>query len=430
MAGVGKTQLLLHFAHQNANWFKHGFYIDGSSIQTVAGNLVARVRELGHTCRTIYDALKILDKWDEQTDGKYLIIFDNVDDRSVAIANYFPQSTHAFILISTRNRALGNLATEAHLELGEMTPKEAVKALLKVILPPGQSATNEQTNITFSIAEELGYLPVALIQAGGYIKPHHCLGDYLSRLRKSPRRILIHPLPEQRDKYQTTLYTSLDLMSERLSPLAQQYLHIFSFGHYRNFPPALIELAAEHHFLLDPVTVLDRGDEFRRTTILLHGMLCRTGEWAEDNFDEVLVELQTIFLVTLSEDGDQNRVLSMHPLVRTWAQERLQESEFIIYRNAMVILLCCGSGREGGRLHGHLIPHIRALSSHWGNLHVNDRASFELLIMPGPAYNRVDLKRDWMGIPDLSQRRRIASTRRSSHFDSQHHTVQHLATLK
>lgn len=283
MAGVGKAQLLLHFAHQNANWFKHGFYIDGSSIQTVAGNLVARVRELGHTCRTIYDALKILDKWDEQTDGKYLIIFDNVDDRSVAIANYFPQSTHAFILISTRNRALGDLAPEAHLELGEMTPKEAVKALLKVILPPGQSATNEQTNITFSIAEELGYLPVALIQAGGYIKPHHCLGDYLSRLRKSPRRILIHPLPEQRDKYQTTLYTSLDLMSERLSPLAQQYLHIFSFGHYRNFPPALIELAAEHHFLLDPVTVLDRGDEFRRTTILLHGMLCRTGEWAEDD---------------------------------------------------------------------------------------------------------------------------------------------------
>lgn len=82
----------------------------------------------------------------------------------------------------------------------------------------------------------------------------------------------------------------------------------------------------------------------------------------------------------------------------------------------MVILLCCGSGREGGRLHRHLIPHIRALSSHWGNLHANDRTSFELLTMPGPAYNRVDLKRDWMGIPDLSQRRRIASTRRSSHF--------------
>lgn len=392
MGGVGKTQLILHFALQNADRFKHVFFIDGSSIQTVMNNMVRRVRALGHTCRTVYDALQILGQWDEQTDGRYLIIFDNVDDRSVSIANYFPQSERACIIISTRNHALGSLAPQAHLELGEMSANEAIEALLKVILPPGQRATDEQADIAFTIADELGYFPVALVQAGGYIRERRCLGDYLNRLKRSHQRVLTHPLPEQRDKYQTNLYASLDLTSQELSPRAQQYLHLFSFGHHRNFPLALVDLAAKHHFLLDPVDLLDRDDEFRRTTTLLHDIFCPSGEWVDDDFDDVLVELQRVSLVTLSEDGDQTRVLSMHPLVRTWARDRLPEKEIVAYRNAIARLLSCGSGREGVKLHEHLIPHIRALSANWEDLHVNDRASFaDLLAAPGIADDCVQI---------------------------------------
>lgn len=362
----------------------------------IINGLVAQVREFDHTCRTADDALRILGGWNWRENGQYLIIFDNVDDCSVSIATYFPHSEHASILISTRYHTLGSLAPQAHLELGEMSSKEAVEAILKVVVPPDQGATNEQAAIALSIADELGYFPVALIQAGGYIKQRRCLGGYLDRFTRRHQYLLTYPLPEQRDSYKTTLYASLDLTSQVLTPRAQQYLYIFSFSHHRNFPLTLIGLAAKDHFLFEPVELLERDDQFRHAVNLLHEIFCPTGEWIEDDFYDVVFDLQRDSLLTLSEDSDRNRMLSMHKLVRTWARDRLPEGEDVAYRNAMARLLSCGSGHEGSQLHEHLIPHIRALSANWDDLRVNDRASFaDLFAARGIAEESVQL---WQGV--------------------------------
>ncbi len=92
--------------------------------------------------------------------GRWLLIFDNVESRRIIERFWSPAGTGS-ILITSRNLAWGNLAHTIMVDVFE--PAAAITFLLK----RGKSTEEPAASV---ITKKLGYLPLALEQAGAYVE--------------------------------------------------------------------------------------------------------------------------------------------------------------------------------------------------------------------------------------------------------------------
>lgn len=210
MGGSGKTQLALKFARdyedRQVDWlqllgflvliyprFQHILFVDASSLESLQSGLISRVRAIGYeyTPKTPQEALEILARPDDNITTDWLVILDNADDPGIDISRFLPVCEHGSILITTRNPMAGDLAPGSHLRLDVMTRDEAIEALLATAFPFKVSISAKGTAQEMSsipalpttrdreqaglIVEQLGYLPIAVVQAGCYIKQQHCV---------------------------------------------------------------------------------------------------------------------------------------------------------------------------------------------------------------------------------------------------------------
>jgi hypothetical protein len=210
MGGSGKTQMALKFARDYedrlVDWlqspiflvltyhrFQHILFIDASSLESLQSGLISRVRAIGYEYapKTPQEALEILAQPDDNITTDWLVILDNADDPGVNISRFLPVCQHGSILITTRNPMAGDLAPGSHLKLDVMTREEAVEALLATVFPSRPSMSVKGTTMQTSsmpplpttrdreqaglIVEQLGHLPIAVVQAGCYIKQQHCV---------------------------------------------------------------------------------------------------------------------------------------------------------------------------------------------------------------------------------------------------------------
>jgi hypothetical protein len=104
------------------------FYIDASSAETIEADIQA-IAILDQAGTTSADALAWLERC-----KNWLMIFDNADDSSLDLRQYFPRCSHGDIIITTRNYGMVNLArgTSAHCKVSGMQPEEAKALLLKI----------------------------------------------------------------------------------------------------------------------------------------------------------------------------------------------------------------------------------------------------------------------------------------------------------
>jgi hypothetical protein len=146
--------------------------------------MLARVRLLcaEGTVTTLEDVLDVLAGLNGTISKDWFIIFDNADDPEVDISQFIPQCDHGNILITSRDPSLESLAPQSSLALDTMDHDEAVEALIACVFP-AQAGTRDTTSEIASptvedfraagaIAEELGHLPIAIIQAGCFIRQH------------------------------------------------------------------------------------------------------------------------------------------------------------------------------------------------------------------------------------------------------------------
>src|SRR5581483_7600145 len=112
----------------------------------------------------------------------WLLVFDNMDDLTLA-EPFFPTAGPGHILFTTRAHALGSLAPR--LEISGMDAETGALLLLRrAELLPLQAgldrAANQDRDLACHISGELDGLPLALDQAGAYIKETHgTLAQYL-----------------------------------------------------------------------------------------------------------------------------------------------------------------------------------------------------------------------------------------------------------
>jgi hypothetical protein len=149
------------------NSFTSVFLKDGSSESRYQADLVRYVRALGteHSQKSFDEALLFIS--DDSSNGERLLIIDNADDPSMNVEELLPQRDHGAVIITTRIHILGHLAPNGHLELDSMSEDEAIEALTRASLqswPPIAPVAPAMKRI----CSELGYLPIALVQAGSY----------------------------------------------------------------------------------------------------------------------------------------------------------------------------------------------------------------------------------------------------------------------
>lgn len=263
--------------------------------------------------RTVQEALNFLQNGDDEVTRDWFIIFDNADDPDVDISSFFPQCDHGSILVTTRDPSIENLAPESYLRLDAMDPSEAVEALLSCVFPVGDvtaRATPRDRDAAAAIVEELGFLPIAVVQSGCYIRQHRVLHQYLERLRNGRADILKHATRMQRDKlkYPHSVYASFDITLSALSVRAVQLLSLLSFFHFSNFPRLLLAIAAKSKFTHELYDLLDRPPEFETSVLFLNKLLCPTGTLKEFDIDNLLEELQRYFIVqSLLRSADQHQ---------------------------------------------------------------------------------------------------------------------------
>jgi hypothetical protein len=118
--------------------------------------------------------------------SKWLLILDNADDLTLLL-DFLPPSLGEHLLLTTRARATGRLAHR--LEIETLQPEQGALFLLHRAGFLASDAelsqiSSQEQELALQISQEMGGLPLALNQAGAYIKETQCgLNQYLQRYR-------------------------------------------------------------------------------------------------------------------------------------------------------------------------------------------------------------------------------------------------------
>jgi hypothetical protein len=159
--GVGKTQLAAAYARRRAAEGQRVIaWLNAENIDGVIMGLAELARELGLTeqaADTEAAAVRAL-RWLETCPDPCLLVYDNAEDPD-ALLPWLPAMGTVQIVITTTQRAFANAGDLVDVEL--FTPAEAAAYLTERTGPGDQAA---------ELAEDLGFLPLALAQAAAVMR--------------------------------------------------------------------------------------------------------------------------------------------------------------------------------------------------------------------------------------------------------------------
>lgn len=183
----GKTQLALIFAFQQRSKYSGIFFLDADSETTLHEDF-SRIHddlELDHP----KDKIGAVKRWfDMEDDVNWLLIYDNADElESYQLTDYFPMSKEIHIISTSRDPNAAELTSDGLLL--EMEPEES-KTLL--ISRAGLTcATDKDLQDVEYIVDELSHLPLAIDQAGAYIRTRKCSpAAYIRQFESQRDRVL------------------------------------------------------------------------------------------------------------------------------------------------------------------------------------------------------------------------------------------------
>ncbi|KAF4495059.1 hypothetical protein FAGAP_8809 [Fusarium agapanthi] len=265
LGGSGKTQIALDFAYSRYSkrkcsvFWVHAdseakFAQDYGSIASVLGtNTQGSEHEL---LQNIRHKIESLPKW--------LLIIDNADDLSLfgvgsttrntsKIMKYTPKGPNGTILWISRDEAIvGTLVgVRRGIAVPRMTSEES-KILLESKMP--QSIGEDELDDAVLLLEELQFLPLAISQAGTYMRrTETSVSQYLDGFKEETTRWFMLKEPEF-DRYR--LHNSSNSILETWSPLihhihqenelAYKILHILTYVDSQTITEQLVDAAAAY----------------------------------------------------------------------------------------------------------------------------------------------------------------------------------------
>ncbi|WP_327292810.1 FxSxx-COOH system tetratricopeptide repeat protein [Streptomyces sp. NBC_01198] len=167
LGGVGKSTLALHYAHRFRARYGLVWWVTGSSPEAIVSGLAALAMRL---CPQWAGTAAVDERaawaitWLGWHTG-WLLIFDNVEDPS-HLHPYLGSLTGGHVLATSR-RAVGWHRVGPAMPLGLLAPDAAADLLCRLAFD-GRAATTAEREQADALARDLGFLPLALEQAGAY----------------------------------------------------------------------------------------------------------------------------------------------------------------------------------------------------------------------------------------------------------------------
>ncbi|GAA4766338.1 FxSxx-COOH system tetratricopeptide repeat protein [Streptomyces sanyensis] len=183
LGGIGKSTLALHYAHTHRHDYTLVWWITAQDTDQIIASLAALTTRLcphwaATTGQSERAAWAIL--WLQWHPG-WLLVFDNVEDPA-DLRHYLGTLTDGHHLATSRT-ATGWHAIAPTMPLGLLAPDAATTLLCTLALGEGHTPAPAQRRDTATLAAELGYLPLALEQAGAYLyETGTTLADYQDML--------------------------------------------------------------------------------------------------------------------------------------------------------------------------------------------------------------------------------------------------------
>lgn len=324
-----------------------------------------------------------------QLNEPWLLVIDNADDRSLDLESLFPSSEAVHILITTRCPDFRKHGSLGALELKGLREDEALQLLLtKADIPgPWDMPTREAGNL---ITKTLGYLALAVIQAGNCIYRRICdLSGYLA-LHSAARDTLVEKRAtskdqEEHDNIVQAVYSSFDVSLNILLNRpntrrqdASDLLKLICFFHFEHIPLELFSRAVTNRIRsVEASASTSFSDKIRNQVmhrfeppkLLPNFLRAENGKLDKYRINWAVGELQSLSLIDF--DG---RFISLHPLVHAWARDTLGAQErgvwACIAQNTLLEAICLppvSSSETDGEFHRDLLPHLELSLAEHGN---------------------------------------------------------------
>lgn len=342
MGGQGKTQVALEYCYRaKEKPFQAIFWADATSentlkksFETTAERIKAPGQVLGEEFAVDYLIEKLIE-WPEP----WLMVLDNYDD-PVSFNNlqeYIPDAEHGYILITTRHTDTDSLADPRNaVELPGLGQRDAVDLLLKL---SQIKETDQIVEEARHIVDRLGYHPLAITQAGSYIKLRKIQLDEFTTHYKRQKKAILQQTPQMtayrrklnNAEKETALnvFTTWELSFQQLEAreetgdLESDILTLFAFFDCKDISEQLFKTFSKSSKLPE------KGSGAPGHS--LRFFLDDQGDWASEKFVDVLIDLtSTSLLQTWSRDPDGCH-FSIHPLVKDWILMRTEAAAFAQY---------------------------------------------------------------------------------------------------
>ncbi|KAI6080945.1 hypothetical protein F4821DRAFT_40840 [Hypoxylon rubiginosum] len=389
MGGQGKTQLALRYCANSRlrNIYDCIFWIDASTRASTLRGLEDISEELNDNGQALPDSearIAFVRRKLAADSLKWLLVFDNYDDPAAFdLRDYIPSGLCGNTLITSRSTDTRRIGPIVH--ISGMTEGEAIQLLFKQLDIPDDGKNQVAAA---EIVRRLGYLPLAIDQAGAYMKAE-CLPltDFISHYEQSAREVLqsVPSLWEYNDpatREAKTVSTTWNLSFTLLKPntptgaLKVTVLSLLAFFDEHEISEELFET----YYSADV-----RNQQLEWMSLFTDGQQ----QWSSRKFDSIMREFLQLSLIT-SHDRDGKETgkyafVSLHPLVRDWINLRQDvdtyRKNFTTFTRILAASLSSKfwedshfdfgfrmSESESRRLERHVIPWIREFKTHKPNL--------------------------------------------------------------
>ncbi|KAL8928060.1 MAG: hypothetical protein Q9172_001115 [Xanthocarpia lactea] len=262
LGGIGKTRLARQYIEAQNRSNTSVFWIHAGTAERMKGgsrDIAKKVGIPGCDDPNV-DILGKVKEWlESEASGRWLLIYDNVDDIDLMygegrgrLAAYFPRSNRGSIIMTTRNRQIGiKFATAKYVvSLSALDLNESITLMATKL---GDEESERRPDLV-RLAEALGGVPLALVQAASFIHENESTPARYLELYEANDQNRIELLSqdfeddtrdsELKNPIASTWIVTFEYLKEH-QPLAANTLCIMSMFDAQAIPEALISKTAE-----------------------------------------------------------------------------------------------------------------------------------------------------------------------------------------
>jgi hypothetical protein len=224
--GVGKTQLAVEYAWKRFGYYDAVLWVNADSPESLREGLAALASVLGlpETDKNEQpEQIKAVLGWLHGHE-RWLLIADNADTdaATAAVLKWFSPSLTGHVLITSRISDWPVSIQDMTLDL--LSPDDATRYLLDRVAKRKHNAGDEAA--ARLLAQELGNLPVALVQAASFIIEVRWSFDRYRQQLLDGRRELLSEHRHGGTRYPASIAKTWSISLDQLKPLARALLRI------------------------------------------------------------------------------------------------------------------------------------------------------------------------------------------------------------